>query len=395
MATSKKTADNKTSNKSPKEEASESIDLATSLRRLEKLAGAGGYPHLTISATKSGGTLLSASVNGSTVAVTLKDGIDGLTEPLNFNFSSLVGLTQGRKINGLKMNASTLALDMGRFKSDIVGVEASSIPNPKAPEGPTCEFEIGGEMRSLMADALTAVTIQKPLAALPDITVHLSFKKKNVSVTAFDKSQMVNYYSANTTGQVFELTLPLPKAEALFRGQIGDAKVQVVDGYLFAAAKPYRMSMTLPPPMEAAGVPIERVMERSVQLRSMELDLNVDVSREDLAAFMENAKVFFKSTAMLHLQVGKDGKSQVTVSSEGNSAKGVIRSKSKKEFEGWIDLSYVATLMAKCKGETLGLSLDSSIFIFRDGPTVYSAVLSEPPSTTKSKKSKKPDDEEG
>jgi hypothetical protein len=379
MATSKKITDEKPSKKS-KEDAPEGLDLSTSLRRLEKLAGAGGYPNLTVSATKSGGTLLSASANGSTAAVTLKDGIDGMTEALNFNFASLIGLTQGRKINALKLKASTLSIDLGRFKSDIVGTEASTVPDPKVPEEPTCEFEINGEMRNLMADALTAVNLQKPLAALPDITVHLSFKKKNVSITSFDKSQMV----------------PLPRAEALFRGQIGDAKVKVVDGYLYASAKPYRMSMTLPPPTEAAGVPIERVMERSTQLRSMELDMNVDISREDLAAFMENAKVFFKSTAMLHLQVGKDGKSSVTVTSEGNTAKGLIRSKSKKEFEGWIDLAYVTTLMSKCKGETLGLSLDSSIFIFRDGPTVYSAVLSEPPSTTKSKKSKKNDeDEEG
>lgn len=377
----------KTSSKETAEETS-GFDLGSTLKRLEKLAGAGGYPVLTISPTKSK-ALLSATNAGTTVEVSLPSKIEGLSSPWNFPFTTVVTAVSNRKGTTLSFVDSMLLVKNRQFSSKLIGTEASGVPRATPPEASTCEFMLNGDLRVVMVDALAAVTLQKTLSALPDITVHLSFTKKSVSVTAFDKSQMANYHAANTTGQVFELTLPLPRAEALFRGTIGDGEVKSVDGLLFAKSGDYKLSISLPPPEEASGVPIARVLERVAQLRKMQLPREVVFKKDDLLAFLDNAKALSKSSAMLKLEVNSNGKSKVTISADGNSIEATIKSQAKESFGGYLDISYVQAILSKTKEEAVAVTMDDSVFIFRSENLVYSAVLSSPPNEGKRKKSKK------
>lgn len=374
----------------------EGIDLSMMLKRLEKLAGTGGYISITVSPTKTK-TCLSATNNGVTVETVLPEPTANLEAAWNFPYATLSSLVSGRKGVSLSMNDSTLVINSKNkgFSVKLIGSEATSVPKAAEPTTSDCEFQINGDTRVVMTDALNAVFLQKTLSALPDVTVHIEFKKKTVNVTAYDKSQMATYSAANTTGQEFSITLPLPRAMAVFKGTIGDAVVKAAEGILYAKSGTFKMSVSLPPADEASGVPVQRVIERTAQLRKMTLPKEVTFKKEDIVRFLENAQALTKTSAMLKMEVNANGRSKFTISAEGNSVEALIESRSKSTFESYVDVNYVQAVVSKTKDDSVSLAMDDSIFIFRNESLVYSAVLSSPPQDApKKKKAKKTEGEE-
>jgi hypothetical protein len=383
------------SNKEPVDAGESSTSLGFIIKRIERMCGAAGFQNITLSPTKTK-TLLSVQTPGATVETLIPTKIQGIGDsPWNFDYGKVSQAVAGRKAETVSIVDGSLKINAQRYEAMIVGSEASSVPRVETFDDATCEFTVNGELRSLLKDGLNAVNLVKSMAALPDITVHLSFKKKSVNIVSFDRSQMVSFVAENTSGQVFEMTLPLPKAQSLFKDGIGDAVFRMKDGVVFMQDGAYKMSSSLPPAEEASGVPIYRVLERAKTLRSATLPRNVGILRADLVAFLDNARALSKTSALLKFQV-LGSKTKVTISADGNSVSATIATHSDEKFDFMLDVAYVQAIIAKSK-EDISISMDDSSFIFKTGDLVYAAVLSsEPESAGKgsSKKSKKGTDEE-
>jgi hypothetical protein len=361
-------------------------DFTAIIKRLEKLAGSGGYPTLVISPAKNK-TVLSATNNGIVVETQINEVLEGLTGPWSFPYATLTSLIGNRSGVVASLNESTLMLTAKGFNASLAGTEASSIPRAKPPEVNAVSFKIDGELRLLMVEALQAVNLQKSLPALPDIVVNIQLDKK-VSITAFDKSQMANFSRTNPTKQKFDFTLPLPKAEALFKGTLGDANVVISEGVMYAESGMFKMTMSLPPLDELTPVPIERVINRVAELRKMKLPRSVSMSKSGVANFLESARVLSKASAMIKMSVKSKG-STLTLTADGNSVEANIKTQSDEEFVGYIDLYYLQAILQKCSEDQLSISLDDTLFIFNSESLVYSAVLSTPAKETKETKETK------
>lgn len=352
------------------------------LKRMERLAGCAGFQTLSFSPMKTK-TLLSASLMGSTVETTLPVKMVGLETSWNFEYGNVLTAVVGRKAEDVSMNDGTLKIKASRYAAEIVGSETNNVPRVEVFDDATVSFEVNSEFRSLMKDGLTAVRLQKSMAALPDITLHMSFRKKTVHLVSFDRSQMVSFMAENKTGQVFELTLPLPKAETLFKDGMGDFTFHAKDGVLSVVDGGFKMSTSLPPAEEAAGVPIERVLERAKAVRAQSLPRTVSFTRTDLTAFLDNARVLTKSSALLKFQVAGQ-KTRATISADGNSISATIASASKESFEFLLDVSYLQAILAKSKAD-ITVEMDDDIFIFKTDRLIYTAVLSTTAEQTGSK----------
>ena len=382
----------KTKKATTKEDAPESAKgLGFILKRMEKLAGAAGFSTVVLSPTKTK-TLISAQLPGSTIETTLPEKLSGLDSPWSFEYAKMISAVMGRKAENLSIQDGALVIKDARYEAKIIGADTSNVPRVETIETPTCELKVNGEVQSILKDALTAVYLQKTLSAMPDITVHVQFKKKTVQVLTWDKSQMVVYSVPNTTGQVFEFTMPLPKASAIFKDGFGEAIIKFSEGVVYVQDGNYKISSSLPPPEEASGVPLDKVIARASVLRDAKLPKLVSFQRSDVVAFLENAKALSRTSALLKFQVN-GSKTKVTISADGSSVSATMSSSSKEQFEFHLDIAYVQALISKSKDD-LTIAMDTDSFVFKTDELVYAAVLSTAPGSEKTKKTKKTSEEE-
>ncbi len=376
MPKGKKKSAAETDTKSLKDKESAKA-LGFVLRRLEKIAGCGGFQNVVISPTKSK-TLISAALTGTIVETTLPEKLKGLETAWNFDFAKLAMATVGRQSEDLSVEEDSLIIkDRNRYRAQLIGSEASNIPRVERVENAECQFEATGDVQVVMREALQAVNIVKSLPALPDITVHVSFTKKRVHVVTWDKSQMVSYLAKNETDQIFEFTLPLPRAQSLFKEGLGDATISINDGSLYVHDGAYRMSASLPPPEAAAGIPLERVKERAVAVRDLKLPRKVFFHRDALAGFLENAKALSRISALVKFEILVDS-ANLTISADGSNITATIPAQSKKEFTFFLDIAYVQAIMDKTKSD-IEIHLDDNAFMMTADKIVYMAMLSSAP----------------
>lgn len=383
------------SNKMKEDAPEPASSLNFLLRRMEALAGTGGFKVVTFSPTKTK-TLVSVQAQGITVETTLPGRVDGLEGSWEFQYPTVLQAVAGRTSESLRVSAGTLyiAANKGRYEVSLIGAESSGIGRAERITEPTCEIEVNSAMRILLKEGLAAVHLTKSMSALPDITLHMLFTKKVATLIAFDRSQMSVFSAPNTTGQQFAITLPLPRAESLFKDGLGDATVSIKEGLLTVTSGSFRMSSSLPPAEEAAGVPIERVVERAKMLKDHSLPKKVFLAASDLKAFLENARSLSKTSALLRFEVdGSAGHTRVTITADGNSISAVLDSKAKGKFDFYLDIAYVLAIISKAK-EALSLEMDDDSFLFKSEGLTYAAVLSTPPAKKATGKKAKKEAEE-
>lgn len=358
-----------------KEEPDQQSPLVFAMRMLEKMLG-GSPQDMFLTPTKTK-TIVSMSNFEATVEAVLPTSIDGLDSPCKFPFKVLMLAIANRKDLEFSVADGTLFVKGGsRYKAQIVGSEASECPRVSMPKEVLSEFTVNSEASLTLKEGLRRAHIEKSLAALPDLTVHLSFKKKAAVVTTFDRSQMAAYHAENTSGEMFEVTLPLRLAESIFKDYLGETTVRVTENAVFTQVNGFKMSSLLPAAEDSNGVPIERVLEKIASLRKADLESSVLLKRSDFLDFLNNAKALSKSSALLKFEIGKS-KAKLILEADGNKIEASIPAKADSDFEFLLDIAYVHTIAEKSKDD-INLQLDESMMVLKSEDFLYAAVLSTP-----------------
>lgn len=363
-----------------KDDAPESANtLPALLIRMNQMSGSLGASFV-LTPMKGDKTLITATAPGTSSEARLPMAIPGLTEARGFPVQSFLDAVLKRPKLQYKVDDFTLKIKGVRYEAAVIGTEVTGIARPETIENPSVDLKFTADLIAAMKEGLEKVRISKTLDAMPDVTVHFSFRKKGLLIAAFDRSQMAFYKAANETGFVFELTLPLPRAEALLKNMQPESELKANDSLVWVKGLGITFSSALPSEDASHGIPIERVLERAKVLDGTSLARKVTFKKEDLVAFIANTGSIRKSSALLTFAVGADGVTELELSADGNVVKSKIQSKGKKAFRFLLDINYVNALIAKSE-EFIELELDDAMLIYKSDDLIYASMLSAEKST--------------
>lgn len=347
--------------------------LPSMLQRLEKLLGGGaGNGMVTMSPLKDK-TLISFQAQGSVAEATVK-AFTGLDAAWDFPYVALSAAVLKRDSAQFTFNGGQLDIKDKRYSSSLQGVESPKLNRVEKPSADYTVIEMDAILWSLLEEMTSKIKIGKSLAAMPDITIHYLFTKKMAMAVAFDRFQMAAYTVANQSGQEFELTFPMGRAESLFKNNIGVTVLASSGSSVFVKAGNTSFSCSLPSTEDTTGVPTEAVVGRIKSLRQAKFPNNVVLPTEELKKFLDNARAISKANALLKFEIGETS-TKLTLSADGNRVSAVISSKAKKPFSFKLDISYVNTIVAKA-GDSVQLEVDDSALVFRTDELIYASVLS-------------------
>jgi hypothetical protein len=318
-------------------------------------------------------TLVTIQAQGAVAEAVIPKSLEGHEAAWDFQFAALAAAVTKRDAAKFSFNGGQLDIKENNYKVALQGVEANKVLRVEKPAEPTCSIEVDSELWVTLESMTSKVKIGKSLAALPDITVHYLFTKKLAMAVAFDRFQMAAYALPNTFGKTFELTLPLAKAESLFKTP-GVNLLAANEALVYIKAGTIAHSSSLPSVEDTTGVPTDSVVVRVKALRSAEFPKQVKLPTEELKKFLVNARAVSAANALLLVEVG-DGSSRLTLSSDGNKVSAVVPSKSKKKFRFKLDIGYVQTIVSKA-GDSIQLEIDDSALVFRTEELIYASVLS-------------------
>ena len=396
MATnSKSKASEKPASKSKmKEDAPVSTsNLPFALQRLEKLLGGASNAVVTISALESK-SLVSIQSQGGVAEVQLPP-LHGLTESWDFPFPTLSNAVHNRPNAEISFKSGELHIKDRRYNATLQGSETKALLRVEKPTDPPCSVKMTSEIWAALAEMTTKVKVSKSLAAMPDITIHYAFSKKRAVAVAFDRFQMAAFALPNTFGVEFALTLPLSRAESLFKNGVGTSSLLASDALVYAKAGNISFSTSLPSVEDTTGVPVGAVLEQIKKLREAKFSKQVFLPKVEIQRFLDNSKAISNANALLQVEVG-EGSSKLTLSSEGNKVSATIPSKAKRSFSFKLDIGYVNTIVSK-SADDVQMEIDDGTLVFRTEQLIYASVLSvddeaENEETSKKKSKKKEED---
>lgn len=368
MATAPKKRSNKVKDEAP-------LPVGTipfSMQRLEKLLGGASSSVVTISPLK-GKTLMTVQSQGSTAESVLSAPLPGLTAAWDFQYAALSAAILNRDNAEFTCTDGQLVIKDKRYNATLQGVESPNTVRVEKPSQPTCDIEVNPEVWSLLEAMTSKVKISKSLAALPDITVHYLFTKKTALAVSFDRFQMAAYFLPNSSGLTFSLTLPLSRAESVFKGN-GVTSLLASKELLYVKAGSVSSSSSLPSVEDTTGVPVEAVLGRVKILRDAKFPKSVTLPKEDIQKFLNNSKAISNSNALLKIEVS-ESKSKLDLSADGNHVTATLPSKSKKNFSFKLDIAYVNTIVSK-SAEEIQFEIDDSTLVYRNDSLIYASVLS-------------------
>lgn len=363
------------------------------LQRLDRLLGGAAAGNVTITPLKSK-TLLSIQSQGAVAEASLSAPVQGLETSWDFPFVQLSAALQNHNTAEFNFDNGQLNIKDKRYSATLQGSENAAVLRVEKPESPTCDIEVTPEIWSLLETMTAKIKISKSLASMPDITVHYLFSKKTAMAVAYDRFQMAAYFAPNTTGTTFSLTLPLAKAESVFKNSVGVTAMQATDALLYVKATGISFSTSLPSVEDTTGVPVEAVIGRVKSLRETNFKNTVLLPKAGILQFLSNSKAIANANALLKITVSSEGTANLELSSEGNKVNTTLKCKSTKNFKLKLDISYVNTIVSKAS-DSVQLETDGNTLIFREDNLLYASVLSvDDEDTSSSKKSKANDDSE-
>jgi len=341
---------------------------------LERLLGSS--PQYVSLTPLKGKTLVSMHNMGVTAERLLPVVLAGLDSSWNFPFPLLSTALANRKTSTPKVEDGTLILrDPGSsYLAKIVGVEATQVPRVEVPKENFSELHVDSDTALLVRDGLKKVHLNKTLAALPDLTVHISLSKRSATLIAFDRSQMACAILPNNSGQSFEASLPLSRAESLFRDYLGETLIRVSPGLVYSQVDGYKLSISLPAEDDPAGVPLDRVLQKAKELKQADLSTSVVLKRKEFEDFLGNTRVLSKNAHSLSFKISKAA-SQISLDTDGNKIEATIPCKASKTFHFSMDTGYVASILDKSKGN-IQLHIDESTVVLKTEELIYASVLS-------------------
>lgn len=368
--------------------------IPTAILRLEKMLGGAAGSNMISFAPLKEKVLLSLQGNGSIAEAVLSKPIPGLDSSWDFPLASLSAALQKRDSAQIKFSGGQMDITDKRYSTSLQGTETAKPLRVEKPAEGSTVIEVTPELWTTLEEMTGKVRISKSLAAMPDITIHFLFTKKLGLAVAFDRFQMAAFAVPNTFKQEFALTLPLAKAESLFKNNIGITVLAASESSLYTKAGTLSYSSSLPSVEDTTGVPTEAVVERVKALRSAKFPRNVVLPLEELKRFLANAKAISNANALLKFEIGETS-TKLTLSAEGNKVSATVPSKAKKAFSFKLDIGYVNTIVAK-SGEDVHLEVDDSALVFRTDELIYASVLSvdEESEQTSKKRSKNNDSED-
>ena len=390
MATKQPAYKNGSSGKEDKPVSTNS--LPATLKRLERMAPGATAGQVTISGVKQK-TLITIQIPGSVAEAFIPQSIEGADSALSFAFTTLSSVLINRDNATFNIKGSELHIKDKAYESKLQGVEATAVQRVEKPTEPTCEIDVTGDLWNTLKDLTSKVKVSRSLSTMPDITVHYLFTKKTALAVAFDRFQMAACMLPNESGTTFSLTLPLTVADNLFKIAAGVSSLIANESLLYVKAGGATFSTALPSVEDTTGVPTEAVIGQVKQLREAKFPKSVTLPKADVQKFIENSRAIGTTNALVKVMVG-DGKTKITLSSEGNSVQGTLPSKSKKQFDFKLDIGYMNTIVEK-SGDSLQLEVNDSTLVFRTDTLIYASMLSvDDEETSSSKKKKSKDDEE-
>jgi DNA polymerase III sliding clamp (beta) subunit (PCNA family) len=348
------------------------------IRRMERISGINALTFSELTAKSGVKTLLTAYNQGSITEAVINEPIPGLKGAWEFNYSQLSTLVQGRSNLEFTFNEGRLTIATKRYQVNVLGVEVANVQRANPPENPQHSFEINQDLWDLLKKSTDKVQLPKSLASLPDLDVHFSFNKDRILVASYDGYQTAYLKSKNKLGSTLELSLPLPQAVSLFKEYIGNALLKTTPEYLFLQIGNVR-SLTPMVALSDENLAFSNVGPKLLAMDELKLEKTVSVSKESLAAFLNNAKAFLKSSSVVNCQV-KDDSLTMTLSADGNSVEAKLKAKAKGKFNFLVDASYLSSIVSKAE-DTISFSLDDTIIRFKSGTFTYVATLSVPSDT--------------
>lgn len=383
-----------TSKSRVKDEPTPAGNLPFALQRLDKLLGGASNSIVTLTDIE-GKTLVSVQSSNGVAEVPLDAPIAGLDASWDFPFQTLSAALQGKTNAKLACTAGQLSIKDKSYLANLQGSESKAMLRVEKPSEPTASITVSSDIWAMLSEMTGKVKVSKSLAAMPDITVHYLFTEKTALAVAFDRFQLAAYFVPNNFGVTFSLTLPLPKAEALFKNNSGVTKLLASDALLYVKAGSLSFSTSLPSVEDTTGVSVDAVLPRVKAVRQTNPAKAVVIPKSSIQQFLENARAVSGANALLTVEVA-DSSSKLTLAADGNKVSSIVPSKSKKPFQFKLDIGYVNTIVAKA-AENVQLEIDDSVLLFRTDTLVYASMLSVDDNAddeAPAKKKKAPDDEE-
>ncbi len=363
--------------------------LPFALGRLERLIGGSAASIITVSPGAQGKTLVSAQAQGAVAEVQIPE-LSGLDKPWSFGFDALQPALLNHNNAKITFSDGEMRIQDKSYNAVLQGQEAATVVRVEKPEEITCDISVTNDLWNALEQMTQKVKIAKSLAAAPDITVHFAFGKKTALVAAFDGHQMASYSIPNEFGTQFSLTLPLPKAEALFKSGSGATHVKANADLMYVKAGNVVYSSALPSTEDL--IPIDVVIGKLKELKDTKFGKKVEIKKTDLQKFLENSRAVSNANALLKFTV-TEGQALLKISAEGNSVSAKVAAKAKKAFQFQLDIAYVNTIVGK-SDDVITLEMEQNMLAFRTEQLLYVSVLSQDDSSDAPKKKKRSDEDE-
>ena len=200
----------------------------------------------------------------------------------------------------------------------------------------------------------------------------IKLTSKGAFVSCYDNNHMAFTRDKETVGDL-DVTLPLDTVtgildvmnSASFTMKVSKAVLQIKNKLVDA-------SLSLPASESDDVIAVSAVMDKAKEAVSAK-GASVEVSKQDVLAFLDNAKsVATKERAELKI-AGDTGKVSLEVVTTGGEAKATIKAKVDKKFKANIDLEYFQEAIGK-GGENLVLKIVDSSFLLLEASNSYAVI---------------------
>jgi hypothetical protein len=293
----------------------------------------------------------------SSCSVTLPGDVEGKANVFAVAMQSLRDATKGRKDLKIAYDKTLCKITSGAYKCELPTVDAMQLEDDQDKKEKA--IKIDAEQASWLRTTVSAVALKPTTLIATFMPLSVKLTNKGAFVACYDSNHMAFIHSNEITGSM-EVKLPLDMFQAVLDAFKGEFTIELSKSNLYVSNKLVKVALSLPQE-EENELKLEEVISAVKDIKGSK-GTEVEVKKEDIIAFMDNARaVATKERSEVSLTVA-DGKMSLAVQTSNGSTKALIKTTKSKKIKVMIDFEFLDEAIRK-SGDVVQMKIVDDQFI--------------------------------